>query len=43
VAGFGIAIEGAHPRLLEIADATCPDPEHDGVAAVIDAFLDSVA
>ena len=43
VAGFGIAIEGAHPRLLEIADATCPGPERDGVAAVIDAFLDSVA
>ena len=43
VAGFGVAIEGAHPRLLEIADATCPGPERDGVATVIDAFLDSVA
>ena len=41
VAGFGIAIEGAHPRLLEVADATCPGPERDGVAGVIDAFLDS--
>ena len=26
VAGFGFAIEGAHPRLLEIADATCAEP-----------------
>ena len=26
---------------LELADATCPGPEHDGVATVIDAFLDS--
>ncbi len=42
VAGFGFAIEGAHPRLLEIADATCAGPEHDGVATVVDAFLDSV-
>jgi Cof subfamily protein (haloacid dehalogenase superfamily) len=43
VAGFGIAIEGAHPRLAAIADASCPPPEHDGVATMIDAFLDSVA
>ena len=42
VAGFGIAIEGGHHRLLEIADATCPGPERDGVAAMIEAFLDSV-
>jgi Cof subfamily protein (haloacid dehalogenase superfamily) len=41
VAGFGVAIEDAHPRLAAIADATCPGPEHDGVATVIDAFLDS--
>ena len=43
VAGFGIAIEDAHPRLAAIADATCPGPERDGVAGVIDAFLDSAA
>jgi hypothetical protein len=41
VAGFGVAIEGAHARLLEVADGTCPGPERDGVAGVIDAFLDS--
>ena len=43
VAGYGYAVEGAHPRLLAIADATCPAPERDGVASVIDAFLDSIA
>ena len=25
-AGFGVAVEGAHPRLQAIADATCPGP-----------------
>jgi hypothetical protein len=43
VAGAGIAIEGAHPRLLAIADGTCAGPEHEGVAAVIEAVLDSAA
>ena len=43
VAGFAVAIEGAHPRLLELADATCPGPERDGVATVMNAFLDSLA
>jgi Cof subfamily protein (haloacid dehalogenase superfamily) len=42
-AGYGVAIEGSHPALLAEADATCPGPEREGVAAVIDAYLDSVA
>jgi hypothetical protein len=41
-AGFGVAVEGAHPRLQAIADATCPGPGEQGVATVIEAVLDSV-
>jgi hypothetical protein len=43
VAGVGIAVEGAHPRLQAIADSTCPGPEDEGVAAVIESVLDSAA
>ena len=43
VAGLGVAVEGAHPRLLAVADWTCPGPEDEGVASVIDAVLDSTA
>ena len=42
-AGFGIAVEDAHETLLAVADWTCPPPEQDGVARVIDAYLDSRA
>jgi hypothetical protein len=42
-AGFGVAVEGAHETLLAIADWTCPAPEEDGVARVIEAYLDSRA
>jgi Cof subfamily protein (haloacid dehalogenase superfamily) len=40
VTGYGVAVETGHPRLLAIADATCPGPADDGVAAVIEAVLD---
>ena len=43
VAGFGVAIEGGHPLLLEQADTTCPGPADDGVAAMIEATLDLLA
>jgi Cof subfamily protein (haloacid dehalogenase superfamily) len=43
VAGVGIAVEGAHPRLQAIADSTCLGPEDEGVAAVIESVLDSAA
>jgi hydroxymethylpyrimidine pyrophosphatase-like HAD family hydrolase len=39
-AGFGIAVEHAHPRLPAVADWTCPGPEDEGVAAVMGAYLD---
>ena len=42
VAGFGIAIEGGHARLQAVADWTCPGPADEGVATVIDEFLDSL-
>jgi Cof subfamily protein (haloacid dehalogenase superfamily) len=40
VAGFGVAVETGHPRLLAIADTTCAGPNEEGVAAVVEAFLD---
>ena len=40
-AGFGIAVENAHPLLRERADWICPGPEDEGVARVIESFLDS--
>lgn len=42
-AGFGIAVEGGHPRLLAEADWVCPGAGEEGVATVIDAYLDSLA
>ncbi len=40
-AGFGISVELGHPRLREAADFICPGPEDDGVAQVIESFLNS--
>jgi hydroxymethylpyrimidine pyrophosphatase-like HAD family hydrolase len=40
VAGFGVAVETGHPRLLAIADMTCSGPQDEGVASVIAAVLD---
>jgi len=42
-AGFGIAVVDANPLLLEHADWVCPSAEDEGVASVIDAYLESVA
>jgi Cof subfamily protein (haloacid dehalogenase superfamily) len=39
--GYGIAVESAHVLLRERADWICPGPEEEGVAAVIQAFVDS--
>jgi len=38
-AGVGLAVEGAHPRVLAAADAALPGPEGDGVARFLDAVL----
>jgi Cof subfamily protein (haloacid dehalogenase superfamily) len=40
VAGFGVAVEGGHPRLRAVADWTCAGPEEEGVGRIIDAILD---
>lgn len=42
-AGFGVAVEDANPLLLERADWVCPSAEVEGVASVIDSYLDSLA
>ena len=42
-AGFGIAVEDANPLLLERADWVCPSADAEGVATVIDAYLESLA
>ena len=42
-AGYGIAVEDANPLLLERADWICPSAEVEGVATVIDAYLESLA
>lgn len=31
-AGYAVAVAGAHPALLAVADDVIPDPEHDGLA-----------
>jgi Cof subfamily protein (haloacid dehalogenase superfamily) len=40
-AGFGVAVENAHARVLAVADAVCPRADEEGVAQVLEAYLDS--
>ncbi len=40
-AGFGIAVDDANPLLFDRADWICPSADVEGVATVIDAYLDS--
>jgi Cof subfamily protein (haloacid dehalogenase superfamily) len=40
-AGFGVAVANAHERVLAAADLVCPSDEDEGVAQVIEAYLDS--
>ena len=42
-AGFGVAVANAHPDILARADLVVPDVEHEGVAALFEAYLDSVS
>jgi len=39
-AAYGIAVEDAHEHLLAIADATCPPAGQEGVAQMIEAYLE---
>jgi Cof subfamily protein (haloacid dehalogenase superfamily) len=38
--GYGVAVANAHERVLEAADFVCPRDRDEGVAQVIEAFLD---
>jgi Cof subfamily protein (haloacid dehalogenase superfamily) len=40
-AGYAVAVENAHERVLAVADLVCARPEQEGVASVIEAYLDS--
>jgi Cof subfamily protein (haloacid dehalogenase superfamily) len=39
-AAYGVAVANAHPRLLALADLVCPSVDDEGVAQVIEAFLE---
>lgn len=39
-AGYAVAVANAHERVLAVADLVCPSAEEEGVAAVIEGFLD---
>jgi hypothetical protein len=40
-AGYAVAVANAHDRVLAAADFVCPRDSEDGVAQVIEAYLDS--
>ncbi len=40
-AGFGVAVANAHERVLAVADWVCPPAAEEGVARVVEAYLDS--
>jgi Cof subfamily protein (haloacid dehalogenase superfamily) len=42
-AGYGIAVENAHARVKALADWVCPPVIDEGVALVVDAYLDSLS
>ena len=42
-AGYGVAVGNAHERVKALADFVCPPVDEEGVAQVLDAYLDSLA
>jgi Cof subfamily protein (haloacid dehalogenase superfamily) len=42
-AGYGVAVANAHERVLAVADFVCPPVDEEGVAQVLEAYLDSRA
>ena len=40
-AGYGVAVENAHELVKEVADFVCPSVDEEGVAQVLEAYLDS--
>jgi Cof subfamily protein (haloacid dehalogenase superfamily) len=41
-AGYGVAVANAHPDILARADLIVPDVEHEGVAVLMESYLDSL-
>jgi len=41
-AAYGVAVANAHERVLAVADHVCPPVDEEGVAVVLEAFLDSM-
>jgi Cof subfamily protein (haloacid dehalogenase superfamily) len=39
--GYGVAVENADERVKELADLICPSVDEEGVAQVLEAYLDS--
>jgi hydroxymethylpyrimidine pyrophosphatase-like HAD family hydrolase len=42
-AGFGVAVANAHEEILARADLVVPDVEHEGIAVLLETFVDSLA
>jgi Cof subfamily protein (haloacid dehalogenase superfamily) len=42
-AAYGVAVANAHPDILERADLVVPDVEHEGVAVLMESFVDSLS
>jgi Cof subfamily protein (haloacid dehalogenase superfamily) len=42
-AGYAVAVANAHPKVLAVADFVCPSVDEEGVAQVIESYLDSTA
>jgi Cof subfamily protein (haloacid dehalogenase superfamily) len=42
-AGYGVAVANAHDQVKEVADFVCPSVDEEGVAQVIESYLDSRA
>ncbi len=42
-AGYAVCVEDSHPSLFERADLVIPGPEADGVATLIESYLDLTA
>jgi Cof subfamily protein (haloacid dehalogenase superfamily) len=42
-AGYAVAVANAHPRVLAVADYVCPSVDDEGVAQVIETYLDSLS
>jgi len=40
--GYAVGVENADDRVLAVADFVCPSVDEEGVAQVIEAYLDSV-